>query len=445
MDRLEGATAPAQPLRRAAQAWLAGQAGRSEAARAQALAALAAGEPALHAAVLALQAAPAPADARIGARLGRWRILRTLADTDIATIYQAEAVAPAKAAAGQGTVAEGLGPAERAAPAGATVADPDADADAAPAASAAGDGQAERTGRAGQAEQAEQAAIKCLRAEWISPTWVGAFLLERSQLGRLRHPHIAGLVDGGMDADGLPWSAMRFIQGQPIDQWCDARTLPLRARMALLVQACEALAYAHAQGVLHRDLKPANLLVEADGQVQLVDFGIAALAGAGRPRVVTTPAYVAPELLERGVDSPASEVYALGAILYRLAADAEPRGPDSGAPRALPALAAEAAGSEAIARRRGQASARALQRELDGDLAAIALKAVQARPQARYASVEAFAADLRAWLQRQPVSARGRGLGYRGAHFLGRHRAAVGAGLGLAAALAGAAAWALLD
>ena len=264
----------------------------------------------------------------------------------------------------------------------------------------------------GQYEQ--KVAIKCLRTELATPRLIEAFYQERNVLAKIEHPNVARLLDGGIDAYGQPWFAMQFVQGQPIDQWCDQQQLTLRERVALLSRACEAVAYAHAKGVLHEDIKPSNLLVSDEGEPMLLDFGLAQIVsqdgGNGKPRLAFSEGYAAPETLMRQAPSPASDIYALGVVLYRLLCADWPVPPStnpdlhsSGSPerpvhppRAPATLAAMA--PPHVARQRALSNPRALARQIAGDLDSIALRCVATRPEDRYASVAKVAA--KAWRRR---------------------------------------------
>ncbi|HET7374636.1 MAG TPA: serine/threonine-protein kinase, partial [Gemmatimonadaceae bacterium] len=170
---------------------------------------------------------------------------------------------------------------------------------------------------------AQRVAIKLIRG---SPALVARFLEERRILALLEHPRIARLVDGGVTDAGMPWFAMEYVEGQPIDQYCDAQHLPLARRLDLFDAVCDAVQYAHQHLVVHRDLKPSNILVTADGQLKLLDFGIAKLvdpladaetAGQTAWRAMT-PEYAAPEQVRGQPVSTATDVYALGVLLYVL-------------------------------------------------------------------------------------------------------------------------------
>ncbi|UHQ24094.1 serine/threonine protein kinase [Lysobacter sp. 5GHs7-4] len=296
----------------------------------------------------------------------------------------------------------------------------------------------------------QRVALKCVRAELATSDLVAAFFDERNHLARLDHPGIAGIVDGGVAADGQPWFAMRYIDGVAIDRWCDARKAGLAQRVDLLIQAAQALAHAHAQGLLHGDIKPSNLLVTADGRVQLVDFGISATFNALQTdrlsRVALTPDYAAPESREPGRAGPTIDLYALGVLTYRLLSAQWPSplhtlGALTPAVAAGPAepmerLLLQAAAPPRVALERGQASVAALARALSGDLSAIARKAVAAQPQDRYPSASAYADDLQRWREHRPVQARPVGWPTRMRLRLRRHRGASALALALVLVLA---------
>jgi eukaryotic-like serine/threonine-protein kinase len=283
----------------------------------------------------------------------------------------------------------------------------------------------------------QRVALKCIRRELSSPTLVASFLRERATLARLDHPGIATLIDGGVDDVGNPWFAMRYVQGEQIDLWCDRRRADIRQRVALVVQACDALAYAHAQRVLHQDIKPSNLLVTHEGQVQLLDFGLtASLTATGSlPRVAMSQGYTAPEALSSPAPQVTADVWSLGRLMYALLGGTLPQtrsplqlvpdasGDQDVAPVPMSALAASL--SFDAARARGARSANALSRQLAGDLDAVALRATATQPAARYASVAALRADLEAWLKMRPVQARAGGRGYRLGRAMKRQRPAM--------------------
>lgn len=283
-----------------------------------------------------------------------------------------------------------------------------------------------------------EVALKTIRAELMSPAMQEAFAKERRHLAKLDHPSIVALYDAGIADDGQPWLAMQRVHGEAIDRWCDAHRADLRVRVRMLAEACDAIAYAHAHGVLHQDIKPSNLLVTDDGKVKLLDFGLSALLGpqgeAGFVRIGVSSAYAAPEVFEGVPPSVAIDVYALGVVLYRILCDGWPRRPRSLAamppdademPQSPSRLAHDA--SREIAHARGMRDAQALSRALRSDLDAIALRCVRRDPVERYASVADLCADLRAWLERRPVVASRGGWAYRAVRYVRRNTAPVAA------------------
>jgi eukaryotic-like serine/threonine-protein kinase len=283
-----------------------------------------------------------------------------------------------------------------------------------------------------------EVALKTIRAEIMSPALQQAFAKERSHLAKLEHPSIVALYDAGVLEDGQPWLAMARVHGEAIDRWCDAQKTDLRARVGLLIETCDAIAYAHAHGVLHQDIKPSNLLVNDEGKVKLLDFGLSAMLtphGDGSfTRIGVSSAYAAPEVFDGAPPSVAIDVYALGVVLYRLLCNDWPRTPRTvtAQPDArdkaaqTPSLLATRA-TPATARTRSVRNAQALSGALKGDLDAIAQRCVSHDPVARYASVSDLRADLQAWLERRPVAASDGGWAYRASRFMRRNAIAVAA------------------
>ncbi len=281
---------------------------------------------------------------------------------------------------------------------------------------------------------------------------------ERELLASLEHPNIARLIDVGELPSGQPYFAMEYVDGEPIAAWCDRRTLPLRARIELALQALAAVDYAHRRLVLHRDLKSSNVLVDGEGRARLLDFGIAKALqpGAGAAATVDaqaffSPASAAPEQVSGAPTSVATDVYALGVLLYELLCGQLPLATEGrGAAELTRAIAEEVPlpasrrlarleqrepeRAQAIARARGAASPGALRRQLQGDLDAILAKCLRKEPEQRYASVERLAEDLRAALHSQAVAARNGERWYRLRAFLRRRRVPL-ALAGVAAAL----------
>ncbi len=317
----------------------------------------------------------------------------------------------------------------------------------------------------------QHVAIKLIHPGMDSEWVLRRFQTERRILAGLDHPHIARLYDGGTTDDGSPYFVMEFIEGVPIDRYCDDRRLSVTKRLELFRQVCAAVAFAHQSLVIHRDLKPSNVLVTADGTAKLLDFGIATLledADAGaEPRTVTmqylmTPEYASPEQVQGLRATTLSDVYSLGVMLYgllsgrtpyrfanrslaevaRVMSETKPERPSAAITSARWAEAGAASPAESAERigavREG--GVERLRQRLRGDLDTIVLKAMHADPHRRYGSVEQLSEDIRRHLVGLPVLARPDTFAYRARKFVGRNRVAVGAAALVALALVGGAA-----
>lgn len=300
----------------------------------------------------------------------------------------------------------------------------------------------------------QRAALKLMQAGGDEAHLRARFHAERQILARLEHPHIARLLDGGVEADsGVPWLVLEYVEGVDLMAWCQSHRLGVDERLQLFLDVCAAVEHAHRQLVVHRDLKPSNILVDATGQVKLLDFGIAKLLadeGAVQTQMrMFTPAYAAPEQLRGEPATTGVDVYALGLLLYELLTGRQPyAGPDTTPheqQRAIlerdptrPSRAVLAAGSTCDYTATHGSDARALARRLGGDLDAIVARAMRKDPVQRYASVAELADDVRRHLAREPVRAHRGGLRYRLGRFLERHAlASAFAGLALLGLLAG--------
>jgi serine/threonine-protein kinase len=286
----------------------------------------------------------------------------------------------------------------------------------------------------------QRVAVKLLKRGMDSEAVVARFLAERQILAGLDHPLIARLLGGGVVGDGRPYFALELVEGESLISWCDARRLPVRARLELFEKICRAVQSAHARLVVHRDLKPANILVDAKGEPKLLDFGIAKLLTDG-PKVsattvagfrVMTPEYAAPEQVRGEPVTVATDVYALGVILFELLAGRHPYAPEATTwaefeqavchtqcqpPSATPDDDAWRSSAQDRSTRPER-----LRRHLRGDLDRIVLEAIAKDPKERYASVEALAEDVRAFLGGLPIKARSRSMAYRAWRFVDRHR-----------------------
>ncbi|MBW8822824.1 MAG: serine/threonine protein kinase [Xanthomonadales bacterium] len=278
-----------------------------------------------------------------------------------------------------------------------------------------GMGAVYRVERADGAYQ-QSAALKRIRMGLDTPDAQQRFLRERQILATLRHPNIARLIDGGV-AGETPYFAMELVEGERIDRWCDARKLNLRDRVQLFLQVLDAVSEAHRNLIVHRDLKPSNVLVDANGQAHLLDFGIAQLLEEEADATQTqhrafTPDFASPEQLRAQPVTTASDVYQLGVMLYLLVCGRHPFGIEADTPwhRKIalldhPAIPPSRALDGNGAGERG-GTPKALSKQISGDLEAVLLRAIARVPTARYPSVDAFRSDLRAWMDGYRVQAR---------------------------------------
>ena len=304
------------------------------------------------------------------------------------------------------------------------------------------------------AEFEKRVALKLVKRGMDTDDILLRFRYERQILASLEHPNIARLYDGGATPDGRPYLVMEYIEGVPITRHCDENRLSIDARLRLFASVCRAVQFAHQNLVVHRDIKPSNILVQPDGTVKLLDFGIAKLLDrtAAGPAPETradmrlfTPEYAAPEQLTGGAVTTATDVYSLGVLLFELLTGRRPDGATEAA-RPSAALGRVLAGSseaderagrlEETARRRGTTPER-LRRRLRGDLDSIVSIALAREPARRYASAGQLLADVERHLAGLPVEARGPSLRYRTASFVRRHRVVVGAAALVVLALAG--------
>jgi len=284
-------------------------------------------------------------------------------------------------------------------------------------------------------------AIKVSREGFSGDSLERRFKAERQIVAGLDHPNIARLLDGGATPEGRPYLVMEYVEGQPLGQWCDARRLTTRERLEVFLDVCTAVEYAHQHLIVHRDLKPANILVTDEGTVKLLDFGIAKLIDpdpSGDPAERTgtqfrllTPDYASPEQVRGGPISTASDVYALGVVLFELLTGEKPYRVADASPAEMLSIVCE---REPV--RPSAVAKPPVSKALSGDLDTIVLTALRKEPSRRYGSVGALALDVRRHLAGQPIEARTDSLGYRAGKFVQRHRAAVAATVLVMAALA---------
>ncbi len=301
-------------------------------------------------------------------------------------------------------------------------------------------------------------ALKVVRPESSTPETIARFRREREILASLDHPNIARLLDGGTTPEGLPYFVMDFVEGRPIDIYCDEHELTVADRMRLYRSVCAAVEYAHQRGLVHRDLKPGNILVTADGVPKLLDFGIAKLLRSESESEETatfvtraglrlmTPEYASPEQVRGEMVGPASDIYSLGVILYelltghrpyrlrsrlihevmRVICEEEPTRPSTAVTESEPRLVL---GEEKpvmvtpqIICRSRETTPSELRRELSGDVDNILLRTLRKNPQERYASAKDLSDDLQHRLDGQPVSAQSQSLIYQAGKLLRKHQ-----------------------
>lgn len=301
-------------------------------------------------------------------------------------------------------------------------------------------------------------ALKVIRQEVATRETFVRFALERQILASLNHPNIARLYDGGVTEEGQPYLAMEYVEGQPLTTYCDARRLPLHERIALFQTVCQAVHSAHQNLVIHRDLKPTNIFVTDDGVVKLLDFGIAKLLNPNLSptplpvtrtgRHVMTPEYASPEQVRGDPLTTASDVYALGVLLYELltghrpyrvagrptheivavVCEQEPERPSTRVTRTETVTGPDGTvtriSPETVSAARDMPVER-LRRQIRGDLDTITLTALRKEPGRRYRSAEQLAQDLERYLSGLPVAASPDTVWYRARKFATRHRAAV--------------------
>jgi eukaryotic-like serine/threonine-protein kinase len=302
----------------------------------------------------------------------------------------------------------------------------------------------------------QRVAIKVLR-RGNSADLLQRFLAERQILASLTHPHIARLLDGGVDDEGDPYLVMEYVDGESIIGYCDRRGLKLEQRLGLFRSVLHAVQHAHQRLVIHRDLKPANILVTEAGEVKLLDFGIAKLLTAeGAPHAppltrvglwLMTPEYASPEQAQGGPVTTASDVYQLGLLLYELLTGRRPYRPAGCSPAEAerlicleePPPPSAVLQSAPVARARRTTPER-LRRQLRGDLDSIVMQALRKRPERRYASVEALAEDIQRYQVGLPIRARRDAFLYGVSKFVRRHRWGVAASMSFLVLLFGFAA-----
>ncbi len=312
-------------------------------------------------------------------------------------------------------------------------------------------------GRRIDGELEQEVAVKVIRGTLKGTALEERFRVERQILARLEHPNIARLLDAGTAPDGSPYEVMEYVRGVPVTAYCERERLAVAAQVELMAKVCSAVETAHAQSIVHRDLKPANILVTDEGVPKLLDFGIAKLLDTppegGAPTVapMMTPSYASPEQLGERPVTPASDVYSLGVLLYRLTTGELPydwrsknpvaieREMQKGSPRRPSLLLGDRESTGKPAEKRDLAGRKALR----GDLDNVILKALEAEPENRYSNAAELRRDLLRYLEQRPVLARPSGWSHRLGKLVSRNRmaASVVAILALALAALGLTAW----
>jgi serine/threonine-protein kinase len=275
----------------------------------------------------------------------------------------------------------------------------------------------------------QRVAIKLVRG-FMGAEALQRFRAERQILASLQHPGIARLLDGGTTEQGAPYLVMEYIDGVPIDRYCDEHRLSTLERVTLFMRVCDAVSYAHRNLVIHRDLKPSNILVTADGTPKLLDFGIAKLIAAESddPHLtlpsmrIMTPHYASPEQVRGEPISTAADVYGLGVLLYVLLSGKRPYEINTTRADEIERIVCHfeppppSAADRTVARRR----------DLRGDLDTIVMTAIEKAPARRFASADMLAGDLLRWIEGRPITARPATWTYRAQRFIARHRVGVG-------------------
>jgi len=291
-------------------------------------------------------------------------------------------------------------------------------------------------GTAGEIRQ--RVALKFINtAHVMQPGVLKCFAEERRILATLNHPGIANLIDAGSTGDGRPFLALEYVEGERIDEWCDRHNLSLRRRVVLFLKVCAAVRHAHERMVIHRDIKPANILVTADGEPKLLDFGIARLldqvGGQAVARTLTmqralTLAYASPEQVRGEPLGTRADVWSLGVVLYQLVCGERPfNAGHTDSPLDISnAIVSGPIMPPSRRLRRDRSTPDVSAREVPADIDAIVMRALRRHPSERYANVSELSEDLRRFLDLRPVRARRGHRWYRAGLYLRRHQVGMG-------------------
>jgi non-specific serine/threonine protein kinase/serine/threonine-protein kinase len=292
-------------------------------------------------------------------------------------------------------------------------------------------------------EYQKRVAIKVVQHDLGNAEILRRFRNERQILAGLDHPNIARLLDGGTTSDGMPYVVMEYVQGEPIDRYCENHRLSIEERLRLFREVCAAVHYAHQNLIVHRDIKPGNILVNAEGTPKLLDFGIAKLLNPElnqQAEAVTrmamrlmTPEYASPEQIRGEPITTASDIYSLGVVLYELLTGQRPYRFKTYASPEIEQIVSfqEPEKPSTIVKTHADGSVKRdsekLRRRLAGELDAIVMMALRKEPQRRYASAEQLSDDIRRHLKGRPVRARPDTISYRAGKFIKRHKLGVAA------------------
>jgi tetratricopeptide (TPR) repeat protein/predicted Ser/Thr protein kinase len=293
----------------------------------------------------------------------------------------------------------------------------------------------------------QKVAIKVMGLHLAGSTFASTLRRERQVLARLSHPHITRLLDGGVAENGEPYLVMEYVDGEPIDAYCDSRRLPVAERLRLFHHVCDAVEYLHRNLIVHRDLKPGNIFVDRQGTVKLLDFGTAKLLAdpdtASTQTGLMTPRYASPEQVKGEPVTTSSDVFSLGVTLYELLTGCWPFGNAGSAVDGLDRILRGRPASQAVtvlteqAARERSTSLEHLRRELGGDLSTILTKMLEREPGRRYGTVREVWEDLERYREGRPIAARPHTAWYTARKFVGRNRLAVAAAAAVVLALAG--------
>jgi len=294
----------------------------------------------------------------------------------------------------------------------------------------------------------KQVAIKLIKRGLDTDDIIRRFRYERQILAGLDHPNITRLLDGGATDDGLPFLVMDYVEGLPLNQFCDERQLTIKERLKLFLQICSAVSYAHQNLIIHRDIKPSNILVTKDGVPKLLDFGIAKLLVSDNSSTIDrtltatqamTPEYASPEQVLGNPVTTATDVYSLGVLLYELLTGHRPFRIKTNNPNEVSHIITDTEPprpSSVVTQGRKIGNRQpAIGSQLKGDLDNIVLMAMRKEAERRYSSVEQFASDIRRYLEGLPVIARQDTFTYRAGKFIRRNKGFVAAGTGIAISL----------